>query len=98
MTDANTEADMEKGMGSFASQMKDLKADLANLSDIVQNLVRRIRQDATAEATKAGERVYNSALGTADDLAEAVKEQPLTFTFGALGIGFILGWLFSGRR
>ena len=95
---SDTEAEMEKDMDSFASQMKDLKSDLANLKDVIQNVARRIREDATTEAQKAGERVYNTALGTADDLSEAVKEQPLTFTFGALGIGFILGWLIGGRR
>jgi ElaB/YqjD/DUF883 family membrane-anchored ribosome-binding protein len=94
MTDANTERDMD----NFASELKKLRGDFANLSDVLQNLVRRVSQDAAAEASKAGERVYNSAMGATDDLAKAIKEEPLAYTFGALGIGFILGWLLCGRR
>jgi molecular chaperone GrpE (heat shock protein) len=97
-TNGNGADKAEQEIGRFASELKQLRSDFSNLSDVLQNLVRRVSQDAAAEASKAGERVYNSAVGATDDLAKAIKEEPLAFTFGAMGIGFILGWLFSGRR
>lgn len=102
MTDVNAATNgadnAEKEIGRFASELKQLRSDFSNLSDVLQNLVRRVSQDAAAEASKAGERVYNSAVSATDDLSKAIREEPLAFTFGALGVGFILGWLLSGRR
>jgi len=99
MTDADMNAAAaDKELGRFASELKQLRSDFANLSDVLQNLVRRVSQDAAAEASRAGERVYNSAVSATDDLSKAIKDEPLAFTFGALGVGFILGWLIGGRR
>lgn len=88
----------EMDLDVVAAELKQLRSDFARLGDTLQGLLRRASQGAASGASEAGERIWSEAKGKAEDLAKTIQEEPLAFTLGALGIGFVLGLLLGGRR
>jgi ElaB/YqjD/DUF883 family membrane-anchored ribosome-binding protein len=94
----DTETGQEMDLDVVAAELKQLRSDFARLGDVLQSVLRRASRGAASEASEAGERIWSGAKGRAEDLAKTIQDEPLAFTFGALGVGFVLGLLIGGRR
>jgi ElaB/YqjD/DUF883 family membrane-anchored ribosome-binding protein len=93
-----TDEDAERAYDDLAGELKQLRTEFAKLGDKLQAVLRNAGRDAAASASEAGERLWSGTKVKADELAKTIQDEPLAFTLGAFGVGFVLGWLFSGRR
>lgn len=89
-----TEADVQ----ALQSEMKQLRTDLANLSETLQSIVRHGSAEAVGKAQEAAEKIWTDARSKAKGLTDEIENKPLTATVTAFGVGIILGMLFSSRR
>lgn len=82
----------------FRAEMKQLRADFADLQATLGNLVRHGGAEAAAKARESGERVWGEAKKQVDGVRQKIEEKPVTSAATAFGVGMILGMLFSSRR
>jgi ElaB/YqjD/DUF883 family membrane-anchored ribosome-binding protein len=73
--------------------------------DALNSRADQVRSQTSQAADYAAEQLEQARLLAAEQLEtaraylqESMKERPLTSTFAALGVGFVLGVLLSGRR
>ncbi|RXF72002.1 DUF883 family protein [Hansschlegelia zhihuaiae] len=86
------------GASSLESDLQNLRDDVARLTDTLSTLV----SDGAATARNAAREGVDTARETvasaADDLSDAIVENPLTAVMIALGIGYVVGALGRSRR
>jgi ElaB/YqjD/DUF883 family membrane-anchored ribosome-binding protein len=94
MATTSTEADIQ----ALQAQIKELRADLASLTETLRDLARHGSAEATAKMRESGEKLWSEAKKKASGLAEEIEEKPVTAAVTAFSVGVLLGMIFSGRR
>jgi len=94
MATTNTEADIK----ALQDEIKELRADLASMTQTLRDLVRHGSAEAAAKARESGEKLWDEAKKRASGLTEEIEEKPVTAAVTAFSIGVLLGMIFSGRR
>ena len=89
-----TDADLNTLRADFAQ----LRADVAKMTGMLQQLLEHGRRQATTEAGAVIDRAEASLKQQAGEFAKRVEEQPLAAVATTFCIGLVLGLLFSGRR
>lgn len=77
-------------LDALNAQLNRLRADLAKVADATEKLVRNAGEDAL----ESGEEMWESAK---ERVERHIEEQPLKTAAIAMGIGVVLGMLFSRR-
>jgi ElaB/YqjD/DUF883 family membrane-anchored ribosome-binding protein len=88
------ETDLEPLLGEF----KQLRADFAKLTTILEQTVRQAGAEAAQRARATGDYVWSETQSAADQVGQKIKEQPLAAAGTAFGIGLLFGLLFGSRR
>lgn len=91
---SDTEADIK----ALQTQIKELRADFASLTETLRDIVRHSGADAAAKARESGEKFWNEAKKRTSGLTEEIEENPVTAAVAAFSVGIILGVIFSNRR
>ena len=94
MATTSTEADIQ----ALQAQIKELRDDLAGLTETLRDLARHGSAEATAKMRESGEKLWGEAKKKASGLAEEIEEKPVTAAVTAFSVGVLLGMIFSGRR
>lgn len=89
-----TEADVNE----LQSEIKQLRADFAKVTETLQNLLRHGGAEAVGKAQDTAEKLWAEARSKAQGLTAEIEEKPVTAALTAFGIGVVLGMLFCGRR
>jgi ElaB/YqjD/DUF883 family membrane-anchored ribosome-binding protein len=91
---STTEADIE----ALQAEIKQLRADLAKLTETFRDVLRHGGAEAINRARESGEKLWGEAKKRAHGVTEEIEEKPVTAAITAFGLGIILGMLFSSRR
>jgi ElaB/YqjD/DUF883 family membrane-anchored ribosome-binding protein len=94
MATTTTEMDIK----ALQAEIKDLRADLASLTETLRDLVKHGGAEATAKVRESGEKLWDEAKKKASGLAEEIEDKPVTAAVTAFSVGVLLGMIFSGRR
>lgn len=94
MANNGTEVDIK----TLQAEMKQLRADLANLGETLRDTIRHGGAEAAAKARETGEELWGEAKSFVQGVSEEIEQKPLTAALAAFGIGMVLGLLFSTRR
>lgn len=94
MATTTTTEDIE----ALQAEMKQLRQDLARLSETFRDVLRHGGAEAVDRARDTGEKLWGEAKRRAHGVTEEIEEKPLTAAMTAFGLGVILGMLFSSRR
>jgi len=79
-------------------QLQQLRTDFAALRETLKELARHGISETAQQATAPGENVWAEVKRGAETVIREIQEKPIIAAFTALGVGFVLGALFSGRR
>lgn len=90
---AATDTDIQ----ALQTDLRQLRADFASLTETMRDLVRHSGTEAAAKARESGEKVWAEAKKHVDTVSHEIEEKPLTAAATAFGIGVVLGLLFARR-
>lgn len=88
----------ESDIESLEAEIKQLRADLAQLSETFRDVLRHGSTEALNRARESGERVWGEARRRAEGISEGIEQKPVAAALTAFGLGMILGMLFSHRH
>ena len=80
------------------AELRQLRADIAKISETVADLARQGASGAADRAKASLDAAVSHAKSHVNDLAETIQEKPLSSAVTAFGIGVILGMLFAARH
>ncbi|HLY57290.1 MAG TPA: hypothetical protein VKS60_17130 [Stellaceae bacterium] len=80
------------------AELRQLRADIAKISETVGGLARQGASDAAGKAKASLDAAVDHARSHVNDIAETIQEKPLSSAVTAFGIGVIFGMLFAARR
>jgi len=89
-----TEADVK----ALQDQLQQLRTDFTALSETLKGLVRHGISETAQRASAPAEKAWAEVKRHAETVSREIEEKPMTAAFTALGVGFVFGVLFSGRR
>ena len=88
----------DEDTAKISEEVSGLKAEFAKVAESVKDFLRTRGQDAAAKIQGTAEETWSEAKGKLDDVKRKIHEEPVAATLIALGVGIVLGLLFSGRR
>ena len=89
---------VEKEFSVLNSDVKNLRADLARLSDTVTDLARKRGGEALEAGRQFASDVGQELQDRTRSVGQAIEDKPLTASMIAFGAGVLLGTILSGRR
>ena len=92
----NSEVDAD--IQTLVAELKQLRDDFLKLGETLKGTAQHTGAAAADTIQDQGERLYAEARSRARQVAAKVEADPITSALTALGIGFVIGWMFSGRR
>jgi ElaB/YqjD/DUF883 family membrane-anchored ribosome-binding protein len=88
----------DEDIKALQAEIKELRADFANVSETLRDLVRHGGAEAAAKARESGEKIWDEARKHVHDVAHEIEAKPVPAAITAFSIGLVIGMLFSGRR
>ncbi len=89
---------IEADVQALAEEVKQLRAQLEKVMSLVGQTARHGGDEALKQAREAGQRAWNDARHTADDVIHRIEAKPVQSALAAFGTGLVLGLIFGGRR
>ena len=87
--------DMGRDAGRLGDRVRDTAPELVRQArDVFDDRIGQLRDQGREAASAAGDQLEDARAFMVD----RVQERPLTATFAALGVGFLLGLLISGSK
>ncbi len=88
----------EQDVDALVAEMKQLRADFARVTGILNDMARHGAADARDKVEETAERAWGEAKRKTQDLFEQIEERPIASALVALGLGFVVGIIFTSRR
>jgi ElaB/YqjD/DUF883 family membrane-anchored ribosome-binding protein len=85
----------EKDVDALKADLKHLRADVTELSEAIRNLAVDQSKEGYARIRGRAEGYYDQAAEKANEFSHQIEDRPLTSVLAAVGIGFIIGAIFS---
>jgi ElaB/YqjD/DUF883 family membrane-anchored ribosome-binding protein len=89
-----TESDTE----TLMAEMRQLRADVSRVMETLHHMFAKRGSEAFGSAQDAASKFFEEARTRTGGLAREIEARPVAAALGALGLGMMLGILFSGRR
>ncbi|MBV9331177.1 MAG: hypothetical protein JOZ55_06460 [Alphaproteobacteria bacterium] len=89
---------IEADVIALADEVKQLRSQLDKIVGLLGQTARHGGDEAYRQAREAGERVWNEARSTADEVVQRIEAKPVQSAMAAFGVGLLIGLLFGGRR